>query len=235
MQHSITFSGSLDFIGALVEFAQEWEGSPAEEGLGTVANFAANQQFQTITGQAAPEPPKKKKETAAEKKKREAEEAANAQAAIVQQSLGQAIPLEPNAAANAHIQQQSQWAAQPIQPGAAYPAPAPQTSFPAAPAPQAAAVQPFVTPQPAQNVVDTTGQAWLNPGTVNAPAGPTLNDVYGLIHQFSTDQAKCQILTNWMAQRLGPGVQLEQLAGQPAILAETYGVVMQIFTGEKTH
>jgi hypothetical protein len=238
MQSKITFKGDPGLIARIADAASEifmdWETAIDPSSPQNQQSFAA---AQTAPSPATPPAKVKARETAAEKKKREAEEKANAAAVIAQQALGQAVPVDPNAAAVQQIQQQAQWAQQNpmgIQaPTQSAPASV-QQPFPAAPAPQTAIAQPFATPQPAQAPVDTTGQAWLSPTAVNAAPGPTLNDIYGLINQFASDNNKRTILTNWMQQRLGQGVQLEQLAGQPAILAETYGVVMQILTGEKS-
>ena len=234
MQSSVTFSGTIELITLITTAAAEiYEdyatGEQKEISMHIVDSVPAGQSVQFNPQQfaqtnanpgvaPAAEPPKKR-ESPAQKKERLAKEA-----------LASAPAVEPNAAAVAQIQQQAQWAQQPAQPGVQYPA---AGGFPGSPVPTA---QPagFPAQAPAQPVVDTAAQAWLAPQAVNAPAGPTLEQVYQILNTpaFIQDNTKRALFQNWMYFKQIPNQDLTHMKDQPALLAEAYGVVQKIISGE---
>lgn len=223
MNAKITFEGPLPFIQQLVEYAAELDEEYTQgDGQivstpplpsGTVVKFSPTVPTTAQPNGVAPTgTPAKKRESAAEKKARLEREAIAAQPAV-----------EPNAAANAAIAQQSQWAQQPNYPQQ------PQ-GFPSA-AVNTAPATPFAPPATTQPGVGTAGQAWLAPQAVNAPAGPTLEQVYQLLStHIANDTVKRTLFSNWMFHKqIG---NLEDLKDQPQALAEAYGVASKIISGE---
>ena len=237
MQSSVTFSGPIGLIQlittAAADIYEEYETDDQTEisisrtdtplPAGQSVQFNPQQFAQTNANPGvapATTPTKKARETAAEKRDRLAKEA-----------LAAAPAVEPNAAAVAQIQQQSQWAQQPAQPGVQYPQQ--PGGFPGSPVNPA---QPagFPAQAPAQPVVDTAAQAWLAPQAVNAPAGPTLEQVYQILNTpvFIQDNTKRALFQNWMYFKQIPNQDLTHMKDQPALLAEAYGVVQKIISGE---
>lgn len=226
MNAEITFSGPLALIKLLCQYAEElddeWNGTEREgiEVPKLNIQLGTEQKLQNYAAGGVPatgEPVKKPTETKAQKAARlkaEKEAAAAAQPAV-----------DPNVAANQAIQQQHEWAQQNTQP--LYPQqPAGFPSAPVAPA------QPAVFPasQPAQPVVDTAAQAWLAPHAVNAPAGPTLEQLYQLLNQITSDNAKRGLFMQYLQHK---GIQdITVIKDQPEAINEAYGIVQKIISGE---
>lgn len=221
----ITFEGPLPFIESLVSYAAELHEEylqgeatilvpPAQNApAGNVVQFQPQGNPATAVPPASA-PKTRVRETAAHKKER-----------LEKEALAAAPAVEPNAAANAAIAQQSQWAQQPTQPS--YPQQA--GGFPAAAVNTTPAAS-FPAQAVAQPGVGAAGQAWLAPQAVNAAPGPTLENVYQLLSQIAQDNTKRALFQSWIYARQIPA--LEALKDQSAMLAEAYGVVSKIISGE---
>ncbi|HWV28251.1 MAG TPA: hypothetical protein VN038_01305 [Dyadobacter sp.] len=259
MKSKISFSGSIAFISAIAQFAatlphgEEGETEESEQGHATLSSqpfvvthsdgsVGAPHQFETDANGLIIVPPQKQREKAdykahriaAEKARAEQEKQISAGASpavdipggannVAQQLVPQA-PTEPNAFANYAIQQQHQFAQQPVQQAPSFPQQ--PTGFPAAAPAQTAAG--FPASNPAQAPVATNGQAWLNPATINQQV-PTINDFNTLIQPLVVHERPRQILGEWLAHKQLQN--FEQIADQPAVLAEAIQVATQIRDG----
>lgn len=250
MKSKISFSGSIAFISAIAQFAATLPHGEEDFDTEEVGQNATESQIMNIGGsvttsdhkfEIGPDgmiivPPKKQREKAdykanreaAEKYRAEQEARLNSAATSIGQApvahSMQAVPTEPNAFANYAIQQQSQFAQQPVQQAPNFPQQS--TGFPAAAPGQTATG--FPASNPAQAPVATNGQPWLNPATINQQ-GPSFNDLNNLIQPLVVHERPRQILGDWLAHKQIQN--FEQIADQPALLAEAFQVATQIRDG----